>query len=301
MLLALAGLALSGQPSPASRCVFLHGIGELETSPPTPTDTAKYWGGLGLDAFIGTECNSTWFVHQDSTTRAFDDAALMQAYCEAVAGSDDLDQPVQNTVVISHSMGNLAIAEAFRTGLCSIDPESSKWLSLHAPWKGSKAADFIKKLCSNPSVWSKPVRWIATEMNYCQPSQNGEANVGYLALTPEAPKLANGTLAAYAAAAVSGAVCGHSATGLVSEYSAALEALALAVEYGEENDGMVPVSSCLLNATATEPAIVYNGSYASPFYFAKINHADGTMRDGNGDFGHDDRQPGKWLAVHTTP
>merc|ERR1712124_225819 len=85
-------------------------------------------------------------------------------------------------------------------------------------------------------------------------------------------------------------MCGDSSFGLNSKYSLALQALSLAVEYGEDNDGMVAVSSCML------PGKRYTGKYSDSFYIAKINHADGPCRNGNGDFGIASRQPASWYA-----
>ena len=55
---------------------------------------------------------------------------------------------------------------------------------------------------------------------------------------------------------------------------------------------MVPISSCKLNRS-------YVGDYTSRWYLGALNHADGAMREGNGDFGYADRQPGKWLLNQT--
>lgn len=221
MLFSLAVLVGTGA---LSRCVFLHGIGETITAPTTPTDTGGYWGGSVINQYLGVDCNSTAFIHQDTSTRTWDDPELLTAFCQAVAGGTDLSTPVPNTVVISHSMGNLAIGEAFRTGLCSLDDSSSTWLSLHAPWMGSKAADFVTKLCQDPSIWSAPVRWLATDMAYCCNSSTArgcnstlEPNVGYLALRPSYPQLADAKLFKFASGAVHASMCGRSAVRACSQ------------------------------------------------------------------------------------
>ena len=86
-------------------------------------------------------------------------------------------------------------------------------------------------------------------------------------------------------------MCGNSDWGLTSEYSAAFEALNALVPYGENNDGMVGISSCTLAGKA------YAGDYSSEFYVASINHEDGTGATGNGDLGERSRQPCKWYAA----
>lgn len=69
-----------------------------------------------------------------------------------------------------------------------------------------------------------------------------------------------------------------------------LQALASLVNYGEKNDGMVGIASCLLDGKT------YGTTPDSDYYQAAINHADGTCRDGDGDFGKSTRQPCAWFA-----
>jgi hypothetical protein len=260
--LLLVVLASSFLGAASLRCVFLHGVGEVNTSPPTPTDTEQYWGGSRkLSGFLGEACNSTSFVHQDSTTRAWDNAELQAAYCDAVVGAGgDLSASVDDALVVSHSMGNLIFADALNKGTCKLGP-SSRWISLAAPWRGSKAAIFIEKLCLNATIFEAPLRWIAKEMNYCTTAPNGthSINAAYVSLRPDNPALASGELAEYAAAHVAAAQCGDSAYGLTSIYSLALESLAAVVGYGESNDGMVPISSCQIGGKN------YSGNYSSNY------------------------------------
>jgi len=89
---------------------------------------------------------------------------------------------------------------------------------------------------------------------------------------------------------VTRSMCGTSAFGLTSLYSAALKALAEEVKYGQDNDGMVAVQSCML------PGKIYTQHYSMQFYLSIINHIDGTCRTGNGIFGKVSRQPCLWLA-----
>lgn len=69
-----------------------------------------------------------------------------------------------------------------------------------------------------------------------------------------------------------------------------MSALSDFVHYGEQDDGMVGLSSCLLAGKS------FGTSFEDDFYQAEINHPDGTCRDGDGDFGNAARQPCKWFS-----
>jgi len=148
----------------------------------------------------------------------------------------------------------------------------------------------LEQVCSSQSWLDDPLRDIAVLFHYCQNDEPGPANLAYVSLQTTNPALAglDDVMAQYA----SGGMCGTSALGLVSEYSLGLEALSVLVDFGELNDGMVPLSSCsMANAT-------YSGEPSDNWYLAAINHADATGRDGNGDFG-DDRQPLQWFGARS--
>lgn len=170
---------------------------------------------------------------------------------------------------------------------------------------------------SDPSVFDDPIRWLATELHFCDTGNPTQLAPAYASLTPGYPGLAG--LAEVVAARISGALCGCSGAGLASVYSIPLEALSVLVNYGDPDDGMVDLGSCVVTGNAM------SGEYSSPWYKAAINHADSTCRNGNGvcamgeyisvsaacamchhacgvaragDFG-DDRQPCQWFGLRT--
>lgn len=159
---------------------------------------------------------------------------------------------------------------------------------MSGPWGGSKAASWVTGLCSN-GTHHEILGWLAKQLHYCDDAHPGLVARAYVTMQPSYPGLS--ALAKIAEEKVSGAVCGKSGVGLVGLYSAALEALSIAVDFGEDNDGMVGISHCLL------PGKSYTKDYRSPFYTASINHADSTCRDGNGNFGFDSRQPSWYRAI----
>jgi hypothetical protein len=153
-------------------------------------------------------------------------------------------------------------------------------------WQGAKAVDIMQNLCSNETE-SKVLRWALKELRYCDPDTPGEVFAGYKTMSPTYPALQG--LVDVAERYVHRAVCGSSAAGVLSKYSAAFEAIAALVGFGGLNDGMVETDSCRL------PGRDYHSQHSAPFYLAEINHADGTCRDGDGH--RDSKLPCTWLSL----
>jgi len=268
----------------AKDCVFLHGAGNLVDGPPT-TSFTDYWGDI---ASFTTQCDSWTFNHADTVTRRFDDAALVQSYCDLASDGTGV---IKNKLVFTHSMGNNIIAAAIRDGVCRFDVTSNWYLSA-PPAYGSKAADMIETICDSSSWLDQPIRDLAVDMHYCQNDQPGPANEAYVSLQTDDPAIQG--LADVMAAHASGAMCGDSAIGLISKYSIELEALSELVDFGEDNDGMVGISECMFGYGN----FTWGGDATDDFYRADCNHADLTCRNGNGDFGAA-RKPCSWFANRT--
>lgn len=285
LLLSSCNLALA-----SVRCVFLHGTGVLDTSPASDTDTTGYWGGPKIIRST-PYCDSRHFVHQDTTHRGWDNDDLQQSFCDLAVGQGSANKSIANgaiedAIVFTHSMGNLVFTGALMSERCHLG-SNAKWYSMNGPWRGSKAVPWVTDLCSNISTHSAALQWLAHELNYCVGPTGGVAK-GYLSMSPSYPGL--WMLRTVADSMVSGALCGTSGFGLVSQYSAGLQALDSIVPFTSESDGMVGIDSCRL------PNKTYHGNFAFPYYEAMVNHADGTCQDGDGDFGVASRQPCQWIA-----
>jgi len=278
---------LIGAAATASRrCVFMHGLGMPNSSAPTEIDTDSYWGGDSNIKTLTPFCSSRTYIHQDTVTRAWDNAEMHRAVCEAAVGEGSNDTVIRDTVLFAHSMGNLILADAIRQGACSLDT-SSHFVSIAAPWYGSKASQVLEEYCSNSSA-GEALHWLANKLHRCDVDRPGKVSQAYESLDPTYPAFDG--LAEFAAEQVSFAMCGHSPYGLTSVYSAAMEGLARAIGFGEKSDGMVPLSSCLL------PGKAYDTHWQSAFYSAGINHVDGTLRSGDGTWGLPSRQPSQWVS-----
>ena len=279
-------MAIAIPPTRRRRCIFIHGVGGRNSGPATDTDTKGYWGGdekikLATDHL----CNSYVFLHMNTVSNGWDDWRLQQQVCKAATVGNS--RTISDAIVFSHSMGNLIFAGALENRVCSLS-QTSDWVSLSAPWGGSNAADWVSKVCASNHRFPSILEPIATRLNYCKPN-NGGVNFAYTSLTTSYPGVGSGKLRKVAEQYVSASLCGSSAFGIRSKFSLALEALATVSNYGEKNDGMVGVSSCMLRNRK------YSNSYAdnAKYYIAAINHADATLRTRDG--GKTENSPFEWF------
>lgn len=270
-------------------CVFVHGAGYNHSAPPSSIDIGDYWGGeANIRKYISEDiCPSLVFLHHDMASVGWDNVELQKSVCQdilSVSAQPRSSNIISNALLFSHSMGNLVVADALRKGLCTIGT-TSKWVSMSAPWRGSKAADWVGTQCRNESGL---VHWLSEELNYCNKTSK-TLYPAWASLRTTYPGVASPALQAFAARHVDASMCGEDAFGINSKYSVELAALATVVHYGQPNDAMVGISSCLLSTVNA----TYLNHWRSQFYRAKINHADGTLRNGNGI--EDDGKPGLWL------
>lgn len=199
---------------------------------------------------------------------------------------------IHDSIVFTHSMGNLVLAAAIAKGYCDFDATSS-WYEVSSPTHGSPAASAISKICddTSSSVWNDGLVWLAGELGYCiNKSSNGSENTNeaYVSMQPENPAFNTVPVKEVMSSRIKGAMCGTSAFGLVSKYSIPLAAIAAMSNFGELNDGMVAYSTCAVYGNFTS-------NYQDNFYQTATSHVDDTCRNGNGDFGTD-RQPCSWFS-----
>mmetsp|Transcript_1204 Transcript_1204/g.1833 ORF Transcript_1204/g.1833 Transcript_1204/m.1833 type:complete len:535 (+) Transcript_1204:34-1638(+) len=262
-------------------CIFLHGVGEWTTGPTTNT-FPDYWGNIEK---YTTHCKEHKFIHQETKYRGWNDESLQKAYCELMLeGNEPGDRVVRNKILYVHSMGNLIVPAAIRSGMCTIDKTTTAYYNVQGPYQGSIAANFIKKVCANNDT--NPVyREIAKLGGYCIKDAE-EAYPAYLTLAPDFPEIKG--LKEIALQFQTGAMCGTSPLGLYTPYSV-LYLLSKIVNYTGDNDGMVPIGSCVAEGQKFEE------DFSSDYYAAKCNHADGTCRSGDG-WWNRGRAPCSWYS-----
>jgi len=255
---------------PKKRCVFIHGSGNKVVGPPAFGEWPRYWGDV--HKYV-PQCDTLWFARAEAVHRGWDDEQFQWDVCEAATAGTDDKFLIKDTTLFIHSLGNLVLTEAIRTGKCAIDTETTTWYSLGVPFDGSPAAIMVAEVCVGN--WSEPIRWIAEKMCYCNGKKQSKV---YESLHPEYPNLKR--LTDLAKPYITGAMCGASSWGLNTKYAPALKIIGAMSKFKSDNDGMVGFENC-----ANGKDDKFGDDPNDTFYRAKVNHADLTCRNGNGYFG----------------
>jgi len=265
-------------------CIFFHGVGVKETLPLRNESFQEYWGQVHEHT---EQCHKRYFVQEETLMRGWDNKTLQKSFCQAALINQNInDTIIKNKILFLHSMGNLILAAGINNKFCEIDLNSTSWYSIQAPILGSKAANYITRICKGD--WNGMVNWavhyIAYYGGYCF---NNDTYPAYKTLDPNYKGIKD--LFQTAKNRVKGILCGKDSYGLHTRYGIILYALDTVVGFKEPNDGMVSFSSCNLNITN------FLDDYDSNFYKSNINHADGSMRNNNGWWGTD-RKPLSWIS-----
>jgi len=248
----------------------------------TSTYTA-YWGNVHE---YTTQCASHAFLHYDTHNGRWDNKTVQTVFCDAASSNTGT---IEDTIVFTHSTGALILGAALRNGLCTLG-EGSNWYAASPPSLGSPVADWFATSCPDPGLWDEAVTFVADALGYCDGARIAP---GYDCLRETTPGIHD--VAKYVALTVSGAMCGTSAPGILSEYSIGLEVVALSSGENQwPNDGMVPYPNCigLLDANFTS-------DFRDDYYIGPLNHADTTCRTGNSLMKQDDKSPCSWYAHRT--
>ena len=86
----------------------------------------------------------------------FERYVTSKSLCDAAINGPD--KAIVDTLVFTHSLGNLIFARGLDLGVCL--GNSSKWVSMSAPWKGSKAAELVSDMCLKGSIFDKAMKKI---------------------------------------------------------------------------------------------------------------------------------------------
>ncbi|KAL9644146.1 hypothetical protein ABK040_005611 [Willaertia magna] len=275
-------------------CVFLHGAGPNKVENATHTFN-DYWGHIEK---YTPQCSERWFIRQNTRDNGWDSDELQRAYCKLSLinsstnnNNNNNNTLITNTIVFTHSMANLILPAAIHKGYCDFDLTTSSWYSITAPFNGSKAASFLNELCYQQAHHLAPT-------NEMQRIYDFITKVGDLCDGDKAVAYASSLLPGYCdqnknntngiclgkelyeivKKRMKGRMCGFSPFGLFTYYGIGLELLSEMVNYGELNDGLVPISSCAMDLD------IVNGFENVPnalIYHGDLNHADVTCRNGN--------------------
>lgn len=249
-------------------CIFIHGLGVKQETPGNE-DSFSYWG----DSIINHApcCSSMKFAHLNTVNNTWTSNAQQEKIRNrALAVSNTSTKAViSDTIVVTHSMGNVMFAGALATGKCSLD-SSSTWVGMAGPMIGSMASDFVQESCAGDinKVWEE----IGDITGRCPPNtglkslayQNGNYSSRRLNAAYEAAQEAYRTN-------VSALMCGKSYSGLVSKYQAKFWVLGHSIPHkSKENDGMVEFQSYAHGF----PESKFGENYRDRFYKTKLNHYD---------------------------
>ncbi|OWZ09557.1 hypothetical protein PHMEG_00017722 [Phytophthora megakarya] len=274
-------------------CIFLHGLGnpnertELQN---TPKLTKEKFGDIGAHAPC---CTTTKYAVLNTNDYGWTSDTLQQKFCKfslSMSKSSDLSsRTISNTIVVTHSMGGVVMAGALATGKCKF-ADSTTWVSLSAPMKGSMAGDYSQDLCDDEitSIGADLMDFIGQ----CPPTA-ARKSISY-----EGGKYSNKDLnAAYKAAQeayrtnVDAAMCSTSYDGVYSKfYPSCIVGGKMIPHKSSENDGLVEFQSCL---GGLDPEL-FGDSYESRFYKPELNHADTAFLTHDSLFS-DSRKPFKWF------
>ncbi|EFC38345.1 predicted protein [Naegleria gruberi] len=233
-------------------CIFLHGAGYKKDLPPQKT-LSDYWGNV---ADYVPQCGDVWFGARDTKNFGWDDENLQKYYCETALLGSGNSSTIKNTIIYSHSMGNLILAAAFKNGICDIDLSTSEWYTIGSPFNGSLVSRTAQSICydyyyDNFKLNKKGiVGWVITLAGYCI---KGTPDIfpSYASVEEGYCSPKDGTcihdLYQFADPYDKGRMCGDTPIGLITHYSIALELVHLLADLQYQSDGFVTFPACQMD------------------------------------------------------
>ncbi|ETI37395.1 hypothetical protein F443_16605 [Phytophthora nicotianae P1569] len=274
-------------------CIFLHGLGnpnEKAELQDTPKLTKEKFGDIGDHAPC---CTTVKYAVINTVDVGWRNDTLQQKFCDfslSMSETSDLaTRTISDTIVVTHSMGGLVLASALANGKCKL-ADSTSWVSMSAPMKGSMAGDFLQDICDGK--FTKTVSGLMDLLGQC-PITIAKQSIYYQNGKYSTPELN----AAYTAAQeayrsnVDAALCSKSYLGVLSKFSPSCLVGGTVIPHkSDENDALVEFQSCL---GGLDPDL-FGGSYRDRFYAAKLDHADTAFLT-HDSFFRDSQKPFKWF------
>merc|ERR1711998_138383 len=121
----------------------------------------------------------------------------------------------------------MILAGAIESKLCHLDNSTTTWYEVSGPMLGSRMAEKLTHICQNWGLFN----YVASKMGFCL--NDGTVTPAYASLAPTYPGLKR--LAATIAPRLSGALCGTSAYGISSIYSAEMLAVSELASFDQLN------------------------------------------------------------------
>ncbi|KAG1687625.1 hypothetical protein DVH05_004746 [Phytophthora capsici] len=269
-------------------CIFIHGMGIDREEADNVDSFGYYWGNLTDHAPC---CSSIKYAVLDTVNNSWTNDTQQLKVCDrALAVSEtSSDSVIKDTILVTHSMGNLMLAGAIASGKCSLD-SSTSWVGLAGPMKGSMGSDFVQASCAGET--NDLLEQVADITGKCPPTN------ALISLAYQGERFSSVEQdAAYTAAQeayttnVTALMCSEGYSGLVSKYQAEFWVLGATVPHKSgDNDGMVEFESCVAGIPATQ----FGDTWRSKFYRTKLNHYDSEFLYGDGLLS-EAKMPVKWF------
>ncbi|KAG7398807.1 hypothetical protein PHYBOEH_010439 [Phytophthora boehmeriae] len=268
-------------------CVFFHGLGNANEDAELQ-DSNSNWGYAKLQGHTPC-CSTVKYANLNTVDYGWTDDTLQKKVCNhALSIGNSPESTIENTIIVTHSMGGLMLAGALASGKCALG-SSSTWIALSPPMTGSMSSDYIQDFC-NGQIQGDFVADLMMN-NRCPASAaiktTSYENEKYAASLDEAYDAAQEAYRKH----VSAAMCSTSYVGNISKYQAKYMLCGSKFPHkSSKNDGLVEFHSC----AGGLPASKFNRNYMHPFYKAELNHVDTAFKTGDGIF-KETVKPIKWF------
>ncbi|TMW62530.1 hypothetical protein Poli38472_005148 [Pythium oligandrum] len=254
-------------------CLFIHGLGH--DSDGGLADSFDYFGDIASHAPC---CSSIKFALLDTVNNAwYSDTSENKVCTHALSmssSSSTSTKTVADTIIVTHSMGNLILGGAIASGKCSLASTTS-WVGLSGPMIGSMGSDYLQSTCASGGL----LAGIASLFGGC-PANTATKSLAYEgeAYCPADLKTKYDAAQASYTSKVSAVMCSNAVDGLLSTDQAVLKLAAAVIPHkSSENDGVVEYQSCRAGLATSK----FSNTYTSKFYVTKLNHLDTTFRHGD--------------------
>uniref|UniRef100_M4B339 Uncharacterized protein n=1 Tax=Hyaloperonospora arabidopsidis (strain Emoy2) TaxID=559515 RepID=M4B339_HYAAE len=261
-------------------CLFIHGLGN-EKEEEGLMNSSPHFGWDKIQDHAPC-CTSIKYVALNTVDYGWTSPALQRKLCNRSLSispsSDALSRTIEDTIVVTHSMGGLMFAGALANAKCHLAP-SSTWVALSPPMFGSMASDHLVNYCKHN------VENLAAKMMFegkC-PASKSTRSIAYTNEKYSSKKLD----AAYDAAQVIyrrhvfAAMCSSSYVGNISKYQFKyIMGGSMIPHKSSKNDGLVEFLSC----AGGIPPSKFGNTPHNKFYRCELNHADTAFKTGDGIF-----------------
>ncbi|KAG2508266.1 hypothetical protein JM18_008726 [Phytophthora kernoviae] len=271
-------------------CIFFHGIGNKKEKAELQDKPCARMGSIGDHAPC---CSTVKYAWLDTIDYSWTNDTIQEKLCGhalSMSESSDLSSAtIDDTIIVTHSMGGLVMSAALASGKCRFGPGTS-WVAVSSPMTGSMTADYAQ------DVYNDELGTITVDMldviGQC-PIAASRRSLLYEGEKYTSEELNTAYVAAQEAyrGNVTAAMCSNNYVGVISVYQWMFILTGKIVHHKyPENDGLVEFQSCAKGLDSS----LFGTSYTDQFYIPELNHADTAFMTSDGWF-KDSQKPFKWF------